>query len=290
MPSDSNGQKPDRASIPPSGVAHRVSARAPSAWGAVRDALAAVHNLSALLRSTSVQSRTILDLLPELKVGAGLLHAAFERAVVGDAPGVEGAGEASGAAVTVGAHGLKIVEAFDALLAAIAASPGASTEDRESLADRAGALADELEAAADLLALLDRAAAPVATEVGLDLVAREAGRMSGTARGNELIVQFDGKSPECIVTTDPYVLGPLISLLIASVHAAGVNAIVLRARSAPKAHFIVEAARLEDASLPSLSLRVTRWIAPSEAAMRRIAEQIGAVLEVEGRRGTITLG
>jgi hypothetical protein len=279
MSSDSNGQKPDASSMPPSGVAHRVSARAPSAWGAVRDALAAVHNLSALLRSTTVQSRTIVDLMPELKVGAGLLQAAFDRAITGD----------SDATVQVGEHGLKTVEQFDDLLTAIATSPSASADDRDGLADRTAALADELEAAADLLALLDRAAAPVATEVGLDLVAREAGRMAGTARGREMIVQFDGTSPDCVVTTDPYVLGPLLSLVIASVQTAGVNAIVLRARAAPQAHFVVEAARLEDAILPSLSLRVTRWIPPSEAAMRRVAEQIGAALEVEGRRGSIAL-
>jgi hypothetical protein len=280
MSSEGNGQKPDASSIAPtSGVAQRVSARAPSAWGAVRDALAAVHNLSALLRSTTVQSRTIVDLMPELKVGAGLLQAAFERAVTGD----------SAATVEVGEHGLKKVAQFDELLTAIEGSPAASAEDRDGLADRTAALADELEAAADLLALLDRASTPVATEVGLDLVARETARMTGTARGSETIVQFDGKSPDCIVTTDPYVLGPLLSLLIASVQAAGVNAIVLRARATPQAHFIVEAARLEDANLPSLSLRITRWIAPSEAAMRRVAEQIGAVLEVEGRRGSITL-
>ena len=64
MSSESNGDKPDSvAAGPPSGVTNRTSARAPSAWGAVRDALAAVHNLEALLRSSSVQSRTILDLL-----------------------------------------------------------------------------------------------------------------------------------------------------------------------------------------------------------------------------------
>jgi hypothetical protein len=274
MSSERNGQKPDSTSIPPSGVAQRGSARAPSAWGAVRNALAAVHNLGALLRSATVQIRTILDLLPELKVGADLLRAAFERALAGDA-----------ATAQVGEHGAQTVDGLDALLAAIEARP----DDRESHADRAGALADELEAAADLLALLDRAAAPVATEVGLDLVAREAGRMSGTARGREMVVQFDESSPDCVVTTDPYVLGPLVSLLIASVHAAGVNAIVLRARSSPRAHFLVEAARLEDATLPTLSLRVTRWIPPSDPALRRIAEQIGATLVVEGRRGSIAL-
>ncbi len=55
MSSESNGQKPESVEPgPPSGQARRMSARAPSAWGAVRDALAAVHNLEALLRNASV--------------------------------------------------------------------------------------------------------------------------------------------------------------------------------------------------------------------------------------------
>ncbi len=276
MSSESNGDKPDSlAAGPPSGVTHRTSARAPSAWGAVRDALAAVHNLEALLRSSSVQSRTILDLLPELRTSAGVLRAAFERSLAGEV-----------AAAGVGEHGRATVDGFDALLDAIVAMP----DDRPVHADQAGAFADELEAAADLLALLDRASAPVATEVSLNLVAREAGRMSGTARGHEMVIQFDEADPDCVVTTDPYVLGPILSLLVAGVHATGVNALVLRARSTPRPQFTVEAAQLEDAAAPTLSLRVTVWLPPSEVTVRRLAEQIGASLEIDGRRGSIALG
>jgi hypothetical protein len=278
MSSESNGQKPEKpesfAPAPPSGVTGRTSARAPSAWGAVRDALAALHNLEALLRSASVQSRTILDLLPELRASAGVLRAAYERAV-----GVEVATN------QVAERGRESVDGFEGLLDAIAATP----DDRQHHADRAREFADELEASADLLALIDRAGAPVATEVSLDLVAREAGRMSGAARGREMVVQFDEAVPDCLVTTDPYILGPLVSLLVAAVHAAGVNAIVLRARSAPRPQFIVEPARLEDAARPTLALRVTMWLSVSEAAARRLAHQIGATLELEGRRGSIAL-
>ncbi len=275
MSSESNGDKPDSvAAGPPSGVTNRTSGRAPSAWGAVRDALAAVHNLEALLRSSSVQSRTILDLLPELRTSAGVLRAAFERSIGSDTTTSQ-----------VGEYGRTTVDGFDALLDAIAAVP----DERPGQADRAGAFADELEASADLLALLDRASAPVATEVSLNLVAREAGRMSGSARGHEMVIQFDEADPDCVVTTDPYVLGPILSLLVAAVHATGVNALVVRARSTPRPQFLVEAAQLEDATAPTLSLRVTGWLPSSEAAMRRLAEQIGATLELDGRRGSIVL-
>ena len=276
MSSESNGEKPDSlAAGPPSGVSNRTSARAPSAWGAVRDGLAAVHNLEALLRSSSVQDRTILDLLPELRTSAGVLRAAFERSTASEP-----------AAAAVGEHGRKTVDGFDALLDAIAELP----DDRPFHADQAGTFADELEAATDLLALLDRASAPVATEVSLNLVAREAGRMSGTSRGHEMVIQFDEANPDCVVTTDPYVLGPIVSLLVAGVHATGVHALVLRARANPRPHFVVEAAQLEDAATPTLSLRVTVWLPASEVAARRLAEQIGATLEIDDRRGSITLG
>jgi hypothetical protein len=64
---------------------------------------------------------------------------------------------------------------------------------------------------------------------------------------------------------------------------------VLRAQSAPEPRFVVDAARLEDAPLPTLSLRVSAWLPPSDAAVRRLAEQIGAKLELEAGRGSIAL-
>ena len=252
-----------------------MSARAPSAWGAVRDALAAGHNLEALLRSASVPRRTILDLVPELRTSAGVLRTAFVPPLLTEP-----------ATTAVADHGRGLVDRLDALLDSITAGP----EARDELADRAGSLADELEGSANLLALLDRAAAPVSTEVSLDLVACEAGRMSGMPRGREMVIQFDEASPDAIVTTDPYVLGPILSLMVASLHASGIHALVLRARSSPRAQFVVEAAMFDDAALPMLSLRVTPWMAPSELAVRRVAEQIGATLTLDTRRASIILG
>src|SRR5579864_7596253 len=144
MSSESNGQKPDSLDPPPSsGPGRRMSARAPSAWGAARDALAAVHNLEALLRSTSVAYRTILDLLPELRTSVGALRDAFERARGGDAP-----------TSAVGDYGGVQVDELGRLLDATAAAQ----EDRDALATRANSLAALLEASADLLTMLERSA------------------------------------------------------------------------------------------------------------------------------------
>jgi hypothetical protein len=131
------------------------------------------------------------------------------------------------------------------------------------------------------MVLLDRAAAPVPTEVSLDLVAREIARMSPSARGREVVVRFDEARPDRAIHADPYVLGPLLALLIACVQSAGCESLVLRARSSPRPLFLVEAGRAADSTLPTLSVRVMPWIAPSESAARHVAAQLGATLEVE---------
>jgi hypothetical protein len=280
MSSESNGRKPDSQEPgPSSGTTSRVSARAPSAWSATRDALAAVHNLDALLRSGSVLHRTILDLLPELRTGAGVLREAFERARTADTV-------AAGATRDVGQYGVDRVDELVRLLDATALAD----EERGALADRARTLADELEAAADLLALLERASDPVPTEVNVDRVVREAVRLSGTGRGRELAVKFDEASPDCTLHADPYIVGPLLSLLIASVHAGGAADLVVRARCTDdQATFTIEAAAPDDAPHPTLAMRVLPAVPPTGVAARRVAEQIGATLDLSGGRGSLTV-
>jgi len=277
MSSESNGRKPDSQEPgPTSGTTARVSARAPSAWGATRDALAAVHNLDALLRSGSVLYRTIQELLPELRTTAGVLREAFERARAAEAPTVR----------EVGVHGVDRVDELGRLLEATAMAD----EERDDLAARARTLADELEATADLLALLERAADPVPTDVNVDLIVREAVRLAGTGRGRELVVRFDEASPDCTLHADPYVVGSLLSLLIACAHAGGVTEVAVRARcTADRATFTVEAARADDESHPTLIMRVLPAVPPTGNAARRVAEQIGATLELRERRGALTL-
>ncbi|HXX70103.1 MAG TPA: hypothetical protein VEK07_23190 [Polyangiaceae bacterium] len=274
MSSDSNGRKPDS---PGSGTApspSRAGVRVASAWGPPRDALAAVHNLEALLRSTAVSQKTILDLVPELRSSAEVLRRVVDTAR--DDKDVKG---------EVSAYGSVRVSELDALLDAAEAG----RVDRHHLASRAGVLADELEAVIDLLALLDLAESPVSTDVGLDFIAREAGRTSGTARGREVVVRFDGADPDRPVSVDPYMLGALLALLVACVQSSGAESLVLRARAGDRPRFLVEPSTSADAALPSLSIRVMAHIAPSERAARRVAEQLGGALELADGRGSITL-
>jgi hypothetical protein len=276
MSSESNGRKPDSQEPgPTSGMTSRHSVRAPSAWGATRDALAAVYNLEALLRSSTVLYPTILDLLPELRSSAVVLRDAFDRA--------RSAGTATG---EVGEFGAGRVDALMQLLDATALAD----DERDDLADRAHALADELEATADLLALLERAADPAPTDVHVALVVRETVRLSRGARGRELVVRFDEASPDDAIHADPYVVGPLMSLLVAAVHASGVEPLAVRARlENGAATFVVEAAGAADAGHPALPMRVLPAVPPAAAAARQAAAQIGAALELHPSRGSLRL-
>jgi len=275
MPSESNGNKPDSQEPGPvSGQDARTSARAPSAWGAARDALASVRNLDALLRSSTVPYATIRELLPELRAGADGLRDMFDRSRM-----------AEPATASVAEYGLGRAEDLAALLGMIDGS-----NDREELARSARALADDLEASTALLALLERAAAPGLTEVGVDLVATETARASSGARGRELSVRFDQADPDCIVATDPNVVGPLLALVVTCVASAGVADIVLRVQcTPPTARLVVEPAAPGDAGLPALRMRVMSRIPPTEQAARRVAERIGATLELVAGRGSIAL-
>src|SRR5215469_2093288 len=127
MSSENDGRKTDSTDGGPPGSSRspRSAARVASAWGAARDAVAAVHNLDRLLRSPSVPWKTIRDLLPELRSSAGVLLRAFEERQAGEA-----------AEALAGEHGKRRVGDLDALLAAAEQEP----TDRARLADRAGEL------------------------------------------------------------------------------------------------------------------------------------------------------
>lgn len=258
-----------------------ADARAASAWGSARTALAAVHNLEALLRRSYVPGQVILDLLPELRSGAAVLREAFDRAMQAGAVDVASAG--------VGRYGMARVVELDALLGTMTPPDGG----REDAARLAGVLADSLEAAVDLLGLLDRASAPLTTDVRLDLLAQEAGRMSGTARGREVLVAYEASAAKCTLSTDPALLGALVSLLVGSVHAAAAGGpVVLRTRTQPGANIaelIAEARAPADSSAGTLAIRVMPWIEPSEAVARRVASDLGATFDLVGARASLVL-
>jgi signal transduction histidine kinase len=278
MSSESNGRKPD--SQQPghlSGTSTRLSARAPSAWGAARDALAAVHNLDALLRSTNVLYKTIRDLLPELRTSAGVLGEVFERAQESD----------DEVSVAVGNHGVSSVLDLSKLLDATAMAE----EERDDLAKRARGLADELEAAADLLELIECAGNPVATDLSLHQIVEETGRLAGGNKGREVVARMDTSNPDANLHADPLVLGQLLTILVGHVASASGGDVVIRprVRTGGAATISVEPATAADAALERTALRVLPTLPATLAAARRVAEQIGGTLEVDSGRVVLRL-
>jgi hypothetical protein len=214
-----------------------------------------------------VPHRTILDLLPELRSSADVLRCAFASA-----PGKEPATTA------VSQYGGGRVDELVRLLD----ESGAPDGDRDALAQRAHSLADELEASADLLALLERASAPVATEVNVGLIVRETARMSGSASGRQIKIRFQEPEPRCVVTTDPYVVGSLLLLAVSGVMSSGADSVAVRVGSSPgELVLTVEAAGAGDMQLPPLAMHVLPAVPPTEQAAARVAAQIGGRLDVD---------
>jgi hypothetical protein len=296
MSSESKDHKPESVDPgPSSGSATRQSARAPTVRGEVRDAIASVHNLAALLRSMSVKYKVILDLLPELKSSADVLRDAFARVSAGVNAGAgqsavarvgSQGGDVDAATPAVGAFGVEKVRELHELLDATALA----NEERDDLTVRARALADELEVTSDLLALLERAAEPVRTHVSVRLILREIGRLWGGGRGRDIGVRFDDSAPELSIDADPYVVGPLLSLLLSIVHATGANDVVVRAAGVgSEAVLTVEPAGPGEAGLRTIPVRALPPVAPTLLAAHRVASRVGAVLQVTGSRAELRL-
>jgi hypothetical protein len=275
MSSDSKDKNADSSDPAPGRHGGLPSARAPTTWGPVRSALASLYNLEVLLRNRAISLGTLVDLLPELCANAALLRDTFRVEAHAD---VE--------RLAVSERGNKVLAELDSVLDGVQA--GAT--DRDSLAARAGTVADELEASADLSALLDRSNLPNPTEVSLAVVAREAGRMHGAGRGRSRVVRFDGGPSPASVVTDPVVLATLLSLIIACVYEGGTHDIVVRAQPLPKPGFVVEAVADTDLDLPTMTMGILAWVPAAAAVARRVAANLGAVLELEGARAMIELG
>jgi hypothetical protein len=240
----------------------------------VRNAVSSVHNLGALLKSASVKYKVILDLLPELRSSALVLCELFEPA----------SAARDDATRAVGAYGLSRAQDLQRLLDATALA----NDERDDLTGRANVLATDLAAASDLLALLERAAQPVKTSVSLQLIVRETGRLTSGGRGDDIAVRCDAAPPDIDVDIDPYVVGPLLSLVLALARAAGAKELVVRAsRTESDARLTVEPAGPNDAGLPTVAVRVLPPIPPAESTAERVAVQIGAVLDRQWPRGVL---
>jgi hypothetical protein len=275
MSSESNDHKPESQEPgPSSGPKARQSARAPSTWGAVRDAVSSVHNLGALLGRSGVLYKVIRDLLPELRSSATVLRDLFS---------VETDGE-DGATREVRAYGALCAERLQELLEAT----DLANDERDDLATRALGLAGQLEASSDLLALLDRATHPVPTSVSVQLMVRETGRLWGGTRGGEVVVRLDDATSDASIDVDPYVVGPLLSIVLGLASAAGAGDVVVRVTgSGAAATLSVDPSGPAEASFKTVSVRILPSVPPASKTAHQVASQIGAVLELSGAHAVL---
>ena len=274
MSSESNGRKPDSQAPGPPRGRRRAYERA-RAVGVGRHARRAGRGAQPR-RAAAQRERPLPDHprpLPELRTSAGVLREAFERSV---------GGRRRSEARRRRATGRKRSTSFDALLDATAradderaTSPTGARSGRRAggrgrpprpAGARRGARPDRSERRPASCAR--RRASP----------ARRAGTRwsSGSTRPRPM------RRPRPTPTS----LGPLLSLLVAGVHAAGAAHALVRARCADAAADVHGRGR-------QLARRGAAHAGParpsgcpaSDGAVRRLAEQIGATLELDGRRG-----
>jgi hypothetical protein len=240
-----------------------------SAWGKVRDALAAVHNLETLLRSPRVGAGVLAGLLPELAQSCVVLRAAFD-------------GATHGPRVDLGAYAR---ERLDALEQAIREAGTQSVETRARLAleQVIGRVRLELDAAVDLLDLSERAHAAQLGGLPLSELTRAALGMAGSVPPSTegVLVRLDTDGAECVVLTDAHVVARILGATIVRVRSSGVKDIVVRARcEAREVTLTVAAAGPGSSLLPAVTTRATRRIPPADDILADAARALGGRLTV----------
>jgi hypothetical protein len=305
MPSGRNGRdsqprvsNASSAAPPSSGTPPSSGSRAPGssrrlpadqvAWGAVRDAITAIHNLEVLLKSPRVGTKVLADVLHEFLDGVGVLRAAFTSA----------AQEAKGEATLRARRGL--AELTRTLLDELErAMQQAMTSDfdargRLGLEQVVTRVSVDLDAAAELLDLSDRAEHAMEAELSLAELARVALRGGAYGTDREILVRFAGATQadrDCILRADPHVIKGLLAFAIARVHARGAAEVSLRLEAG------ADAARIEvgpttsaERAVPSSRLRIVRLLEPTDAVVDAAATSAAiAMTPLESGAATIVL-
>jgi predicted nucleic acid-binding protein len=278
-----------------------------AAWGPIRDAITAIHNVETLLRSPRIGPRVLGEVLPELGSGVETLRAAFARSVESAralARGAEGgAAGAHGEEMRAAREGLaRFAEArLDELELAMRSAPRAPGEPsrgeldaraRQALEQVVGRVSGDLDAAVELLDLTERSAHGAPTELAVDELARVALRAAARGRDREVPVRLVASgSAERAVHADPYVAKRLMIFAIARAVATfepGEAGLVLRATcESAFARFDLVAARPEDHAIPAAHVRLAPRVQPTDAVVASAARAAG--FEVSMTSDAITI-
>jgi hypothetical protein len=243
------------------------------AWGAVRDAITSIHNLEVLLKSPRIGTKVLAGVLSEFLEGISVLRGAFSKA-----------SKTAKTDVMAGAR-RELAELARVRLDELERTmQRAMTSDfdargRLGLEQVVTRVSVDLDAAAELLDLSDRAEHPMETEVSLDELARVSLQRGAYGTDREVAVRLVLPKGDCVLRADPHVFKRLVGFSIARVHAAGAPSVSLRVR------FGIDSARIElgpttaaEEALPSTSLRLVRRLEATDAIVEAAASAAGIVM------------
>jgi hypothetical protein len=287
MPSN---ERDPRASIiaegPKSSGGPPSSGRTPAdfvAWGPVRDAVTSIHNLEALLKSPRVAIKVLASVLPDFLGSVTLLRGAFGASVTrAQDP------EANDAREALAAFALARLDELDGAMHR--ASDGElDARGRLALEQVVTRVSADLDAAAELLDLANRAEHAAPMELSLDGLARVSVRP--VPRGeSEVLVRLQRATADCLMSTDAHVLTRLLAFAAARAHAHGAEHVTIRAGcAATHARIRVEKSAPGDSSLTPLAMRLVRRIAPTDAIVASAARGAGIGIDVDGGAVTFTI-
>jgi len=243
------------------------------AWGAVRDAITAIHNLEALLKSPRVGTRVLAGVLHEFLEGVNVLRGAFTQSAA------EARSEAT-------ARARKMLAEFarDRLDELERTMQRAMTSDfdargRLALEQVVTRVSIDLDAAAELLDLSDRAEHAMETEILLAELAKVSLRGGGYGTDREIPVRLDQRGEGCLLRVDPHVCKRLVAFAIARVHAAGAPEVSLRVRCAVDvAHIEIASTAPSERALAPTPLRLVRRIEPTDPVVEAAALAVALVI------------
>jgi hypothetical protein len=244
-------------------------------WSKTRDALAAFHNFQTLLKSPRVGANVLAALLPELRMSCARVREAFRASATAERSELVELAQFANARL-------------QALEEALYGTSETSIEVRERLAleQLVERVSGELGPAVDLLELVDRADAPLATELSLEELARAAlGIGSSLGQGEEIRVRIDTSDAACHFVADARVVSRLVVLAASCVRSAmprgALHDLTVRARCEPRVVKLVIAASDEtSAKLPAFAAKVGSRIGPTDAIVQAAARAIGATIEL----------
>lgn len=304
MPSDEYERKGRSSATAPTegprSTAHPPSSsRTPAefvAWGPARDAVTSIHNLETLLKSPRVAMKVLASVLPEFLASVSLLREAFGGMGANVPPPASGRSpdpkprtpEATDARATLCAFTLGRLDALEAAMNH-ATTNELDARGRLALEQVVTRVSVDLDAAAELLDLAERAEHAAPNELSLDGLARSS--VAALPRGErEVLVRVVRNGDDCLMLTDAHVLRRLLAFAVARTHAFGADHVTIRALCAPShATIDVRASNPGDSGLASIPMRLVRRIDPTDAIVQAAARAAGIGIHVDGGAVTFTI-